>query len=201
MKRSKRAFDVLVGGAALIVLSPVMAVIAVIVRRTLGRPVLFTQQRPGIGHRLFTIYKFRTLTDARDTSGALLPDAQRMTPFGRMLRSTSLDELPELFNVVKGDMSLVGPRPLLVQYLDRYSDDQARRHEVAPGITGPAQTSGRNTLGWDERFALDVWYVDHQTVWLDVRILVRTLLAVVRRHGITEEGHDTMSEFQGPKQP
>ena len=166
-------------------------------RLGLGSPILFRQQRPGLRGRLFTLYKFRTMTGARDAGGTLLPDAQRLTPFGRFLRSTSLDELPELFNVLKGDMSLVGPRPLLVQYLDRYTPRQARRHEVRPGITGWAQINGRNTLKWEEKFELDVWYVDHESLGLDVRILLLTIWKIFKREGITQPGRATMEEFFG----
>ena len=189
----------LLAAVAFVVLSPVMAVIAVLVRVRLGAPVLFRQERAGVGGRPFTILKFRTMTDARDpATGALLPDEQRLTPFGRMLRSTSLDELPELWNVVRGDMALVGPRPLPVRYLERYTDEERRRHDVRPGLTGWAQVHGRNAVGWDERLALDVWYVEHRSVWLDLRILLRTASLVLRRHGINEEGSATMQELRPP---
>jgi sugar transferase EpsL len=163
----------------------------------LGSPVLFRQQRPGQHGRPFTIYKFRTMSDVRDGQGNLLPDAGRLTPFGRFLRRTSLDELPELFNVLKGEMSLVGPRPLLTEYLDRYTLEQARRHEVRPGITGWAQVNGRNALTWEQKFALDVWYVDHLSFWLDLKILALTGWKVLRCEGISQTGHATMEEFFG----
>jgi lipopolysaccharide/colanic/teichoic acid biosynthesis glycosyltransferase len=172
-----------------------MLIVAIAITLRLGRPILFKQQRPGRDGRPFTIYKFRTMHDLRDSTGQLLPDQQRLTPFGAWLRSTSLDELPELFNVVVGDMSLVGPRPLLMQYLDRYTPAQARRHQVRPGITGWAQVCGRNTLTWEERFALDVRYIDQWSLMLDVRILLITAAQVIRRNGITHPGQATMQEF------
>lgn len=193
----KRAFDVTASLVGLIVLSPILLLVALLVRLLLGTPVIFAQDRPGLGGRIFRLYKFRTMTDARGVDGALLPDTERLTSFGRFLRSTSLDELIELWNVLKGDMSLVGPRPLLVEYLDRYTPEQARRHEVRPGVTGLAQVSGRNELSWDERFELDVWYVDNQTLWLDLKILTMTVWKVFRREGISSQGHATMSEFEG----
>jgi len=196
----KRLVDVILTAFALVLLSPVLVVLAVLVRWRLGSPVLFRQQRPGLHGRAFTLLKFRTMTDARDAAGNLLPDEQRLTSFGRFLRRTSLDELPELLNVLKGDMSLVGPRPLLMQYLDRYTPDQMRRHEVKPGITGWAQIKGRNALSWEEKFALDVWYVDHLSLWLDLKIILLTVWKVLRREGISQEGFATMPEFMG-KQP
>jgi len=193
----KRAFDL----CFLLVTSPLwlplLGLLSVIVWVGLGRPVLFRQKRPGLGGRVFDLWKFRTMTNARDAQGNLLPDAQRLTRFGRWLRSTSLDELPEVANVLKGDMSLVGPRPLLVQYLDRYTPEQARRHQVRPGITGWAQVKGRNALSWEEKFKLDVWYVDHQSLWVDLRILALTLNQVLRRTGINAAGDATMPEFMG----
>jgi lipopolysaccharide/colanic/teichoic acid biosynthesis glycosyltransferase len=171
--------------------------IAVLVRTRLGTPVLFRQVRPGYQGQLFTIYKFRTMTDARDPEGNLLPDAERLTAFGRFLRSTSLDELPEFFNILKGEMSWVGPRPLMVQYLERYSEAQMHRHDVKPGLTGWAQINGRNALSWPQRFELDLWYVAHYNFRLDLAILARTVLAVFRREGISSENHATMPEFQG----
>jgi lipopolysaccharide/colanic/teichoic acid biosynthesis glycosyltransferase len=168
---------------------------ALMVRLRLGSPILFYQERPGLHGKPFFMVKFRTMTDARDATGALKPDGERLTAFGRFLRSTSLDELPELWNVVKGEMSLVGPRPLLMRYLERYSPEQARRHEVAPGITGWAQVNGRNALSWDEKFTLDVWYVDNWSVALDFRILWMTISKVVRREGISQTGEATMEEF------
>ena len=176
---------------------PVMGVVALLVRLKLGRPVLFRQQRPGLNGEIFTLCKFRTMRDAVDREGKALPDAERLTPFGRKLRSTSLDELPELFSVLSGEMSLVGPRPLLVRYLGRYSPEQMRRHEMRPGITGWAQVNGCNALSWEEKFALDVWYVDHWSFWLDLRILWRTVWNVVRREGISGGGEATMREFMG----
>jgi sugar transferase EpsL len=193
----KRVFDVVVSATALVVLAPVMGLIALAVWRTMGRPVLFRQVRPGLHGKPFVMYKFRTMRDLRDAEGKLLPDEARLTPFGRWLRSTSLDELPELLNVLRGEMSLVGPRPLLMEYLDRYTPEQARRHEVKPGITGWAQIHGRNNLSWDERFKLDVWYVDNWSLWLDLKILWRTLWMVLRREGISAQGHATMPEFRG----
>jgi lipopolysaccharide/colanic/teichoic acid biosynthesis glycosyltransferase len=178
---------------------PLLAGLAVLVRWRMGAPVWFRQTRPGLGGKPFELLKFRTMTDTRDAEGRLLPDAERLTRFGRWLRATSLDELPELFNVLRGDMSLVGPRPLLMQYLDRYTPEQARRHEVRPGLTGWAQINGRNALSWEEKFRLDVWYVDHQSLWLDVKILWRTLWGVLKREGISASGAATMPEFQGTK--
>lgn len=191
----KRVFDIVVSAVALTVLAPVMGLIALLVWRTMGRPVLFRQARPGLHGKPFVMYKFRTMRDLRDAEGKLLPDEARLTPFGRWLRSTSLDELPELLNVLRGEMSLVGPRPLLMEYLDRYTPEQACRHEVKPGITGWAQIHGRNNLSWDERFKLDVWYVDNWSLWLDVKILWRTLWMVLRREGISAQGHATMPRF------
>jgi len=193
----KRAFDVAAAAVGLVVLSPVLAGVALAVRLRLGAPVLFRQERPGLHGRPFTMLKFRTMTDARDAAGRLLPDAERLTPLGRLLRSTSLDELPELWNVLRGDMSLVGPRPLLVRYLDRYTPEQARRHEVRPGLTGWAQVNGRNALTWEEKFALDVWYVDHASLALDLKILLLTLRRVLAREGISAAGEATMPEFTG----
>jgi lipopolysaccharide/colanic/teichoic acid biosynthesis glycosyltransferase len=193
----KRFLDVIGSACALILFAPLLAAIGVLVRETMGASVLFRQQRPGLHGKPFTMYKFRTMSDARDANGNLLPDAQRLTRLGKFLRSTSLDELPELFNVLKGDMSLVGPRPLLMQYLDRYTPQQARRHEVKPGITGWAQVNGRNALPWEEKFALDVWYVNNHSLALDARILLMTVQKVVKREGISHEGQATMHEFAG----
>jgi Sugar transferases involved in lipopolysaccharide synthesis len=195
----KRVADLFVSAVALVVLSPVFAVVALIVRLKLGSPVIFRQQRPGKDGRIFTLYKFRTMRDA--ASGvmgvdAVASDAERLTPFGRFLRSTSLDELPELVNVLKGDMSVVGPRPLLPEYLHRYNGEQARRHEVRPGITGWAQVNGRNAVSWDERFKMDVWYVDHRSFALDARIVFRTVSAVVSREGVSAPDAETMQPFQ-----
>lgn len=193
----KRFFDVASALPALIVLAPVFMVLAVLVRLKLGTPVLFRQQRPGLHGRPFRICKFRTMVDARDADGRLLPDGARLTPFGRLLRKTSVDELPELWNVLKGEMSIVGPRPLLMHYLPRYSPAQARRHEVRPGITGWAQVNGRNALSWDDKFKLDVWYVDNVTFWLDLSILSKTVVQVVGQKHISAESHPTMPEFNG----
>lgn len=193
----KRFFDIVVSILALLVLSPVLAILAFQVRHKLGRPVVFRQTRPGLHERPFAILKFRTMTDDRDADGSLLPDSDRLPPFGRFLRSTSLDELPELWNVLKGDMSLVGPRPLLMEYLELYSDEQARRHEVRPGITGWAQVNGRNALTWEDKFSLDVWYVDNHSLWLDLKILILTIAKVFKREGVSQDGHATMERFQG----
>nr|WP_041432506.1 sugar transferase [Syntrophothermus lipocalidus] len=196
-KAAKRVMDVLISVLGLIVFTPVIFVVALLIFMSMGRPVLFTQERPGKDGRIFRLIKFRTMTDERNAEGNLLPDEQRLTRLGRFLRSTSLDELPELFNVLKGDMSLVGPRPLLMQYLDRYTPEQARRHEVKPGITGWAQVNGRNAITWEEKFTLDVWYVDNWSLWLDLKILVLTLVKVIKREGISAPGEATMPEFLG----
>lgn len=193
----KRFFDIIVSASALVFISPMIVVIAFLVKSRLGTPILFCQVRPGLHGKLFKIVKFRTMRDANDTEGNLLPDDQRMTPFGRFLRSTSLDELPGLWNVLKGDMSLVGPRPLLVEYLPLYNTDQTRRHNVRPGITGWAQVNGRNAISWEEKFQLDVWYVDNQSFILDLKILVLTVKKVFVRDGITGDGEVTMSKFTG----
>ena len=193
----KRALDVAGAALGLVILSPLLLVIAVAVRLVHGSPVLFRQIRPGRHAEPFELCKFRTMTDRRGPDGALLPDADRLTRLGRFLRGTSLDELPELLNVLRGDMSLVGPRPLLMEYLPLYSAEQARRHEVRPGITGWAQVNGRNDQTWAERFALDVWYVDHANPRLDLEILGRTITTVLRREGITESGHVTRENFRG----
>ena len=194
---AKRLFDVAVSGLALIVLAPVLAIVALAVRVNLGRPVLFRQRRPGLRCEPFELIKFRTMLDAEDAHGKPPPDALRMTRLGSFLRSTSLDELPELWNVLKGEMSLVGPRPLLMDYLPLYSPAQLRRHEVRPGLTGLAQVNGRNALSWEERFALDVWYVDNRSFWLDLTILVRTVAKVFQREGINGAGSATMDKFGG----
>jgi lipopolysaccharide/colanic/teichoic acid biosynthesis glycosyltransferase len=198
---SKRAFDLALVLASLPVTLPLLAILYVLVRWKLGGPALFRQVRPGLGGRPFTLVKFRSMTDARDAAGMLLSDAERLTRFGNLLRATSLDELPELWNVLKGEMSLVGPRPLLMSYLPLYSKEQARRHDVPPGITGWSQVKGRNALSWDEKFALDVWYVDHWSLWLDVRILALTLVKVLRRDGVSADGHATMPPFTGSGRP
>jgi lipopolysaccharide/colanic/teichoic acid biosynthesis glycosyltransferase len=195
----KRLMDIMGALTGLILLSPIMSVVAFLIWTRMGSPVLFQQTRPGLAGRPFRMVKFRTMRDAIDAAGKPLSDAERLTSLGRFLRSTSLDELPELWNVLKGDMSLVGPRPLLMDYLPLYSAEQARRHEVRPGVTGWAQVNGRNALSWEEKFALDVWYVDNQTLWLDVKVIVLTLKKVVRRDGISAMGEATMSKFEGGK--
>ncbi len=193
----KRLFDLVFSVVALIFFLPVMLFIGWLIRRKLGSPVLFRQVRPGIHGQPFEMVKFRTMRDVEDKSGQPLPDAERITPFGGFLRSTSLDELPELWNVLKGDMSLVGPRPLLMEYLPLYSLEQARRHDVLPGITGWAQINGRNTLSWDEKFQLDVWYVDNRSIWLDIKILLLTAKKVLVREGISAYGEASMPRFTG----
>lgn len=193
----KRLMDAGIAAAGLVLLSPLLLVLALLIRVRLGEPVLFRQTRPGLHARPFTILKFRTMRDTRDARGQPLADAERLPPLGRWLRSTSLDELPELFNVLRGDMSLVGPRPLLMEYLPLYSPLQARRHEVRPGITGWAQVNGRNGLTWDDKFAFDVEYVDRRSLWLDLRILLLTVLEVLRREGINQQGSATMEKFRG----
>lgn len=197
----KRFFDMAIVVPALVILSPLLFCIAVLVRMQLGSPVFFRQVRPGLRGRTFTIYKFRTMTDERDAQGNLLPDEMRMTRFGNFLRVASIDELPALFNVLRGDMSLVGPRPLLVEYLSLYSAFQHRRHEVLPGVTGMAQVMGRNELSWDEKFRLDVWYVDHQSFSLDLKILSLTAWKVLKREGINQPGKATMGKFKGNTKP
>lgn len=193
----KRAFDLVCSLSLLAVTLPVIGVTAWLVRRKLGAPVLFRQERPGLHGKPFYIYKFRTMTDERDENGELLPDEIRLTRFGRLLRKLSLDELPQLFNVVKGDISLVGPRPLLMEYLPRYTPRQARRHDVRPGITGWAQVNGRNNISWEEKFELDVWYVENQSFWLDLTILWMTFYKVLRSEGVSKEGHATTTKFMG----
>ncbi len=197
----KRVFDVTAAVAALLFLLVPLVVLSILVRRRLGTPVFFRQTRPGLGGRPFEMLKFRTMTDERDAAGVLKPDSERLTDFGRWLRATSLDELPELWNVLKGDMSLVGPRPLLMQYLPLYSPRQARRHEVQPGITGWAQVNGRNALTWPQKFELDVWYVENRSLWLDIRILWLTVRSVLRRDGISAAGEATMPAFTGNQLP
>jgi sugar transferase EpsL len=199
-QHGKRLLDMLLTAPFLLVCAPVVALVALCVRLRLGSPVLFCQQRPGLYGRSFTLLKFRTMTEARDGQGHLLPDAERLTPLGRFLRSTSLDELPEFLNVLRGDMSLVGPRPLLMKYLERYTPEQMRRHDVRPGITGWAQVNGRNAITWEHKFALDVWYVDHLSCWLDLKIVVLTVWRIVRRDGINEPGQATAQEFMGRPQ-
>lgn len=197
----KRLFDLLAALLALLLLALPLLLLIWLVRRKLGSPVFFHQVRPGLDGKPFEMVKFRTMTDERGPDGQLLPDAVRLTPFGRFLRSTSLDELPELWNVLKGDMSLVGPRPLLMEYLPLYTSEQARRHEVRPGVTGWAQVNGRNAISWEEKFELDVWYVDHQSLWLDIKILWLTVKKVLVRDGISAAGEATMSKFTGRKTP
>lgn len=194
---TKRLFDLVLASTLLVLVALPTLLIATVVRFRLGVPVLYSSQRPGLHGELFTLFKFRTMTDDRDESGELLADEKRLTRFGRFLRSTSLDELPELVNVVRGEMSLVGPRPLLPRYLDRYTAEQARRHEVRPGITGLAQVRGRNAISWEDRLALDVWYVDNRSFALDLKILAETVGAVVRRDNVNAPGHATMPEFGG----
>jgi len=193
----KRLMDILGAMAGLLLLAPVIVLLSLLVRVKLGSPVLFRQSRPGRAGQAFEMAKFRTMTDARDANGELLPDADRLTGFGQFLRASSLDELPELWNVLKGDMSLVGPRPLLMEYLPLYSERQARRHEVRPGITGWAQVNGRNALSWEEKFELDVWYVENRTLWLDIKILFLTVWKVIKRDDINQDGEATMTRFTG----
>lgn len=194
-----RLRDILVSGVALVFLSPVLLVVSLIIRIKLGSPVLFSQVRPGLNARPFRMYKFRSMTDERDASGELLPDGARLTAFGRALRSTSLDEVPALYNVLKGDMSLVGPRPLLMRYLSLYNAHQARRMNVLPGVTGWAQVNGRNTISWEQKFEYDIWYVENKSFVLDLKILYLTFVKVMRRDDISEVGGDTMTEFRGTK--
>jgi len=194
---SKRLFDLILTLPGLVLISPLLGLIGVLVRIFLGSPVLFRQMRPGKGGEPFDVYKFRTMTDERGSGENLLSDAERMTGLGRFLRSLSLDELPELFNVLRGEMSLVGPRPLLMQYLERYSVEQARRHEVLPGISGWAQINGRNAITWEDKFRYDVWYVDNWSLWLDIKILLTTAWKVIAREGISQLGHITAEEFMG----
>ncbi|KRU22856.1 sugar transferase [Psychrobacter piscatorii] len=193
----KRLFDIAAASSALVVLAPVYAVTAYKVKKNLGSPVLFRQVRPGLHGKPFEMLKFRSMKDAVNADGNVLPDSERLTDFGKRLRDSSLDELPELWNVIKGDMSLVGPRPLLMEYLPLYNDEQKRRHHVRPGITGYAQVNGRNAIGWDEKFALDAWYVENQSLWLDIKILAETVKKVVIKDGISAEGEATMPKFTG----
>jgi sugar transferase EpsL len=193
----KRLFDLLVSLLVFIISLPLLGLIALLVLLFLGAPVFYLQKRPGYKGKLFTLYKFRSMNDRRDREDNLLPDAERLTAFGRFLRSTSLDDLPQLLNVLRGDMSLVGPRPLFAKYLPLYSTEQMRRHDVRPGITGWAQINGRNALSWDEKFRLDVWYVDHWSFWLDLKIIFLTPIKVLRREGISQPGHATAEEFTG----
>ena len=199
--RVKRCLDILLASVLLVVFSPFMVFIALAIWLALGRPILFRQKRIGYKGRVFTIYKFRTMTDERDEKGDLLPDEKRLTPLGKFLRSLTLDELPELFNVLKGDMSIIGPRPLLVEYWDLYTPDQRRRHEMPPGMAGPVLAYGRNLLSWEEKFKLDVWYVDNWSLWLDFKILARTVWKVLRREGVSAEGYATAPRFEGNRKP
>lgn len=195
----KRLFDIIASALGMLLLSPAIAIVAWQIRRKLGAPVLFRQMRPGLGGKPFEMIKFRTMRDAVDTQGNSLPDSERMTPFGSFLRASSLDELPELWNVLKGDMSLVGPRPLLMEYLPLYSPEQYRRHEVRPGVTGWAQINGRNGLSWEDKFKLDVWYVNNRSFWLDLKIIFLTIKKVLVRDGISADGHVTAPPFRGSK--
>lgn len=196
-KYIKRILDFILSLIALVILSPIILVIAILVRIKLGSPVIFKQKRPGLNEKIFTLYKFRTMTDAKDENGNLLPDNIRLTKFGKILRSTSLDELPELFNIIKGDMSIVGPRPLLVKYLPLYNKSQKHRHDVRPGFTGWAQCNGRNALSWEEKFDLDIYYVNHVSFFIDVKILFKTIKIVLLREGISSDTSVTMEEFRG----
>lgn len=198
-KTTKSVLDRLTAAVLLLVFSPLLATVAIAIYLRMGHPVLFVQPRPGKNQRIFNFYKFRTMTNDCDSSGNLLPDEKRLTPFGQFLRQTSLDELPQLWNVLKGDMSFVGPRPLLIRYLDRYTPEQARRHDVKPGITGWAQVNGRNSIDWEEKFKLDTWYIDHWSLGLDLRILLLTVWKVIHREGINQQGQATMEEFKGSK--
>lgn len=196
----KRLLDLLITIPGVLVISPVLIIIAIVVRLKMGSPAIFTQVRPGYKTKLFPVYKYRTMTDERDSHGELYSDEKRLTKLGRMLRSFSLDELPELFNILRGEMSLVGPRPLLIRYLDRYSPEQMRRHDVVPGMTGWAQVNGRNALTWEDKFRFDVWYVDNWTLRLDIKILLRTIWIVITREGISQPGFSTTEEFLGVEQ-
>ena len=198
-KYIKRLLDIVLSALALVILSPVLLIVAVLVRVRLGSPVIFRQPRPGRDGKSFDLYKFRTMTDERDAEGNLLPDGDRLTAFGKWLRSTSLDELPELWCILKGDMSIVGPRPLLVKYLPLYNEEQRHRHDVRPGLTGWAQVNGRNTLSWEEKFQYDVWYVNHLSFLTDMKVIGLTISKVINREGICGEGSDTMEEFTGTK--
>jgi lipopolysaccharide/colanic/teichoic acid biosynthesis glycosyltransferase len=196
---AKRTLDIIISATALMVFAPLILCLMWLVRIRLGRPVFYFQLRPGLNGELFRMYKFRTMTNETAPDGSLLPDGERLQPFGRFLRSTSLDELPGLWNVLKGNLSLVGPRPLLVEYLPLYSPDQARRHEVKPGLTGWAQVNGRNAISWDEKFELDVWYIDNRTIWLDVKILLLTVIKVFKREGINTPSDTIMPRFEGER--
>ncbi|WP_180024794.1 sugar transferase [Acinetobacter sp. YH1901134] len=195
----KRLLDIIIATIALILLSPLYAYVAYKVKKNLGSPVLFRQVRPGLNGKPFEMIKFRTMKDAVDAQGNPLPDSERLTPFGKMLRSTSLDEMPELWNVIKGDMSVVGPRPLLMEYLPLYNEEQAKRHNVRPGMTGHAQVNGRNAISWEEKFKLDTWYVENQSIWLDFKIMLKTVQKVIAKDDISAEGEATMTRFTGSK--
>lgn len=199
MSLSKRIFDLVAAILGVVVLSPVIVLLSLLVRVFIGTPILFHQLRPGYKGQPFSIYKFRTMTDDRDVAGNLLPDAARLTPFGRFLRSLSLDELPELYNILRGEMSVVGPRPLIMEYLPLYSPEQMRRHECYPGLTGWAQINGRNAIDWPTRFALDVWYVDHRSFWLDIKIILITIWKVIKRENVNQPGQATIEFFKGNK--
>lgn len=196
-KFGKRLTDIVISLCGLVILSPVLLVVAALVRIKLGSPVIFRQERPGLNGKIFMLYKFRTMTDKRDANGELLPDGERLTAFGKLLRSTSLDELPELWNILKGDMSVVGPRPLLVKYLPLYNEEQARRHNALPGLTGHTQINGRNAISWQEKFKLDCWYVDNISFWLDIKIICVTLLKVLKRSDVASATSETMEAFEG----
>ena len=193
----KRLLDIVIASSALVLLSPVYALVAYKVRKNLGSPVLFRQVRPGLHGKPFEMVKFRTMKDALDAEGNPLPDSERLTPFGKMLRATSLDEMPELWNVIRGDMSIVGPRPLLMEYLPLYNEQQAKRHNVRPGITGYAQVNGRNAISWEKKFELDTWYVENQSLWLDFKIMLKTIKKVIAKDDISAEGEATMTKFTG----
>ncbi|AKF25179.1 hypothetical protein YH65_07075 [Sulfurovum lithotrophicum] len=193
----KRVFDVVLASVLIVLFSPIYLIVSLLIWLKMGRPIFFRQQRPGLHEKIFGIYKFRTMTNDKDENGELLPDEQRLVGIGKFIRSASLDELPQIFNVLKGDMSFVGPRPLLIQYLPLYSEEQKRRHDVKPGITGWAQVNGRNAISWEQKFEYDVWYVDHQSFWLDMKILWMTFLKVVKRSDISQEGQATMEVFKG----
>ena len=199
MEVMKRIFDILVSFSVLLLSAPLLLLLALLIRAQLGSPVLFTQPRPGLKGKSFNMVKFRSMTDERDDAGELLSDTQRLTRFGKILRATSLDELPELWNVLKGDMSIVGPRPLMMEYLPFYSPEQARRHDMLPGVTGLAQISGRNALTWEKKFELDVWYIDNYSFWLDIKILLATIKKVLIPEGVSPDGHATMPKFSGTK--
>lgn len=196
-KYIKRLLDIVLSLLAIIILSPLLIILAILVKMKLGSPVIFKQKRPGKNEKIFNLYKFRSMTDERDENGELLPDDQRLTSFGRNLRSTSLDELPELFNILRGDMSIIGPRPLLVKYLDRYNEKQKHRHDVKPGLTGYAQVNGRNSLTWSEKFEMDVWYTNNISFLRDLNIFLKTFVIVIKRDGVTSETSTTMEEFNG----